>query len=593
MTTEISDNNQATAKPKVSKNRSISMVWFIPILGILLGAWLLFQHFENKGPLVGISFSNAEGITPGKTEVRCNSVVIGKVESIELDDALKVIIQIRVDKDFTHFVREDSRFWVARPRISGSSITGLETLISGSYIALDPGQKEGNKKRRFEGLEEPPVTPSTIPGLRLTLTTQKIGSIHVGSKIFLQGTPIGKIERCHFNTETCSTDLGVFIDERYASLVHKKSKFWRDGGLQLNVTTDGFKFDLPSFDSLISGRISISSPKDLDHIHPVENGTSFNLFNNAEEAKSSSFDFADQFILLVDQSVRGLSETAPVEFRGLQVGRVKKISYALTQDSPTHQIPILIQLDKSLLETHFPLGLKSENAGYLELATKNGLRASLKSSSLITGQLVVDLDYYPELPARPIIEIAGHKILPTATTGLARIEDSLSAVLDKVNDLPLSSLFEELERTSKEGTATLNKLRTILDDEDGIITATTATMKQAKLSLGTLQVLLENENIQQIPASILQSIDSLKKLLDNKDLNQIASDMRATLGDVRGAIKPISPGGNMHGDLLRTMEELRSTIRTIEKTVKTIGDKPNSIIFGKDKSSNKAPKAKR
>ncbi len=593
MHTDNSTDAPQAAQPKVKKNRSVSVVWVIPILGILLGVWLLFQHFENKGPLVTINFNDAEGLVAGKTEIRCNSVLIGKVESIELASDLRAVIKVRIDKDFTHFVREDSRFWVARPRISGSSVTGLETLISGSYIALDPGQEKGARKRSFEGLEEPPITPSSVPGLRLTLTATKVGSIHVGSRIFLEGTAIGKIERCHFNTESCATELGVFIEERYTSLISQQTKFWRDGGFQLNITTEGFKVDLPSFDSLISGRISISSPKEILDPLPVESGSTFVLFANEKQASGSTFDFADEFVLLVDQSVRGLSQSAPVEFRGLRIGRVKEISYGLLPDVVTDKIPILIQLDKMLLAKHFPLGLKSEAAGYLELAAKGGLRASLKSSSLITGQLIIDLDYYPDLPLEPILEVAGYKVLPTVTTGLARIEDSLAAALDKVNELPVESLFTELQIASKEGTATLSKIREVLDDKDGVLSATTETMKQAKFSLEALQVILKDDNVRKIPEGIIESIATLKKLLDNKDLNQIAGDLRLTLGDVRGAVKPIAPGGNMHGDLLRTMEEMRSAIRAIEKTVKVIGDKPNSIIFGKDKSSREIPKAKR
>ena len=233
-------------------------------------------------------------------------------------------------------------------------------------------------------------------------------------------------------------------------------------------------------------------------------------------------------------------------------------------------MPILIQLDHRLLAKHFPLGLKDNEYDYLEKATKNGLRASLKSNSILTGKLIVDFDYYPEIPAEPITKIANYKVLPTAESGLSRIEDGLAAALNKINNLPIEPLLLELEKVSKEGSITMKEVRGLLDNEDGFIAKTEQTMTDASATLKSLQ-----------------------KILDNKDINEIPTDLRSTLADLKSALKPFTSDGNVHGDLLRTLEEIRSAVRSIERTSDAIGDKPNSLLFGKDKSSKATPKAKR
>jgi len=570
MKPEPNTENQESPTPEITTNRRISAAWVIPILGILLGIWLLQRHHEMKGPLIEVTFEDANRIVADKTQVRCRSVIIGKVETVDLDNELNVSVKLRIDKEFAHLVREESRFWVARPRIAFSGISGLETIISGSYIGLDPGKRKGGAKKKFVGLESPPITPSSIPGLRLKLKTSEPGPIHLNSLLYFQGSCVGKVESRSFDVTSRDTTFGVFIEDKFASLINTETRFWRNNGPQLDIGDKGFELKIPPIDSLISGRIDLGVPTDILDGEAVKDGETLTLFSSKELAEASTFDHADEFLLLVNQSVRGLSQSAPVEFRGLLIGRVTKISYELIKDVPVNQVPILIQLDRRLLAKHFPLGLKDSESDYFEKATKNGLRASLKSNSLITGKLTVNFDYYPDTPADPIVKLAGYKVLPTVEYGLSNIEDGLAAALHKINSLPIEPLLMELEKVSKEGSITMQEIREILNNKDGFIVKTTQTMTDASATLKSLQ-----------------------KILDNKDVNEIPADLRATLAELKSALKPFSKDGNLHGDLLRTLEEIRSAARSIEKTSDTIGGKPNSLLFGKDKSSKAIPRARK
>ncbi|MDB9742061.1 MlaD family protein [Akkermansiaceae bacterium] len=592
METKLPEEKPTPAKPKVSKNRNISAVWIIPILGLILGVWLVVKYYNDQGPLIEVRFNHIDGIVTEKTKVRCSSVVIGKVEKISLGGNFDVVLSIRLEKEYSKSIREGTRFWIVRPRISGSTITGLSTIVSGSYIAFDPGPSDGPLLDSFVGLEDPPVTPSSVPGLRLNLTTNNPGIIDVGSPLYYQGTTIGSIESRRFDGDTRLTHLGVFVEEKFSNLVNSQTRFWRDNGIELEIGADGFELDLPSLASLISGSVRLESPPNTEFNTGIESGTSFIMYNEKAQADASTFDFAEEFLVLANQSVRGLSKSAPVEYRGLRIGRVKEISYELIEGTSTNKIPILIELDKTLLAKHFPLGNKDEEAGYLVNATKSGLRATLKSSSLITGQLVVDLAYYKDLDPEPIVELAGHKLLPSVESGLARMEDKLAAVLAKINGLPIEDLLAEFNKATKEGTATISRVRTMLEDDDGVVAETQRTMKEAKETLAALKKIIDSDAVHQIPTDVRASLASLQKILDNEDITKIPHDLRNTLGDVKSALKPFTADGDVHGDLLRTLDEIRATVRSLERTSSAIGDKPNSLLFGKDKSSKEAPKAK-
>ncbi|MDB4727126.1 MlaD family protein, partial [bacterium] len=217
-----------SAKPEIKLSRRISKVWIIPIIGFFLGLWLVNRTIEQKGDLITVTFENAEGIIIDKTEVRCRNVRIGIVESIDLDpEDLTVEVGLRIKPQHLGLIRKDSKLWVVRPRVSGASVSGLSTLLSGSYIDLDPGQsKEGQS--HFAGLESPPLTPNSVPGLRLFLDAKDPGSVDVGSGIYFMGNLVGKVESRTFHTNTRTTEFGIFIDKKYSSLVNTETRFWRD-----------------------------------------------------------------------------------------------------------------------------------------------------------------------------------------------------------------------------------------------------------------------------------------------------------------------------------------------------------------------------
>lgn len=557
-----------SAKPEIKLSRRISKVWVIPIIGLFLGLWLVNRTIEQKGELITVTFQNADGIVIDKTEVRCRNVRIGIVESIDLDpEDLTVEVGLRIKPQHLGLIRKDSKLWVVRPRVSGASVSGLGTLLSGSYIDLDPGQsKEGQS--HFAGLESPPLTPNSVPGLRLFLDAKNPGSVDVGSGIYFMGNLVGKVESRTFHTNTRNTEFGIFIEKKYSSLVNTETRFWRESGFGLKLDSSGVDLEVPTLDSLIAGRINFGVPEGVIEGEPLSTKhiEYFVLHGDEDEANTSAFRSSAQFLILLDQSVRGLEKGTPVEFRGLPVGRVDIISYQLVVSSEINSIPVLIQLDEHLLAKHFPPSLRNEGEDGLKTALKNGLRASIKPSNLLTGQVYVDLDYYPELPINDVKIVSDYVVIPTTETGLARIE----AVIDKINNLEIEPLLAKFTEAAEEASKTMQDIQTSIGGAGKIIAETKLTMEQTK-----------------------EMMTALNAIMNDPDTKALPAEIRTSLAEIKKGIQPFSENGAVYGDLLRTMDELRNVSRSVKRMTTEISDKPNSLLFGKDPNTSKIPRSRK
>lgn len=569
--------------PDVRPAGRFNKVWIIPIVALLLGLWLVNRSIAEKGELIVVRFENADGLSQGKTEVKCRNVSIGKVESIALTDDLEVDVMIRIKPTHLHLIRKDSRIWVEKPRIEGASISGLGTLISGAFLQLDPGIGEEGQ-RGFTGLETPPLTPRTVEGLRLTLTAEQPGSIGLGSGIYYNENLIGRVESRTFNMDTRTVQFGAFIEDHFRELVTDNALFYQTSGISLHVGADGFDLNLPSLDSLVAGRISVGVPSGLPLGDPIPDDTLLALFESQEAAQNTTFQGGVEFLLLLDESLRGLKVGSPVEFRGLRVGRVGQISYNLLDEVNISKIPVLVQLDTRLLATHFPPSILDEGEQGFENALQQGLRASIKSGNLLTGKMFVDLDYYPDSLYTGIEQRGGRVVLPTVHTGLERLQDKVAALLDKFNELNIDELVTKVGKTSDEATRILGKVGETSEEATHALSNMNHAMVSSKGVVADAQGTLKE---------ISETVKSLNAILIDNDTKALSGDLRKTLAGVNKSLEPLTTNGAIYGDMRRTMDELRSTIRSIERMTTEIADKPNSLIFGKVPNSKKVPRARR
>ena len=531
-----------------------NVVWAVPILAVLIGGWMLYKDITSKGPEVTIRFETAEGIAAGKTEIRCRSVSVGKVTNVELDDDLQsVLVYARLDNGNEILLRKGTRFWVVRPRVSAADVSGLGTLLTGAYIELEPGTGDLGK-RRWVGLETPPATNRSVPGRRLTLVSEEAGSLSVGSPIYYRGYDVGRIESRELDADGRRIVYEVFIREEYQSLVRKNTKFWNTSGIDVAAGVDGFKVRTPSLQAMISGGVSFAVNENEEPGAMVSDGSIFELHDNAEDASSSTFAPTLQVLLLFDQSVRGLSVSAPVEYRGIRIGRVTSISFDFVREKDNQKVPVLVELDSALLRATEEDIPPEEELPLLEQDIRNGLRATLKTGSLLTGAMYVDFDYYPEEEIETLTYKGDYPVVPTLASGFAQMEVKLASILDKIDALPTDEMVNQITNAARE---------------------TAITISEAKVALKQIE----------------EAASAARETMDNPEFKKLPEDLRKSLATLDKSVSSIGPNGAIQGDLLRTLDELRSAMRAMESLSDTIKEKPNSLLFGKEESKNPRPKA--
>lgn len=526
--------------PEVRAAQRWNIVWVVPILAVLIGGWLVFRSISSQGPIAEVRFETASGLSAGKTEVRCRSVRVGVVKDVQLaKDLASVIVKVQMDPEARELLREGSVFWVVRPRLTSTEISGVGTLITGAYIEMDPGDGDTDTTK-FIGRETPPATSRSIPGRRLSLVAEEGGLLGPGSPIYHRGFEVGRIEARRLDIDQRKVVYDAFIAEEYSALVKTNSRFWNTSGIDITADTEGFRLRTPSFQAMLAGGVTFAVPDRMVSGLPCDDAAEFRLYSDEDAAKRASFEPQSRFLLLFDQSVRGLEKGAPVEFRGLPIGRVAGISFEYFPESQDNRIPVLIEIDSSLLRANSRGEEIVDEDLYLQQAVTRGLRASLKIANLLTGSLYVDLDYLADSqPAE--MELAGKYVtLPTVSSGLAHLEAKLTALLDKLQALPVDDALVKISGAADEIAATAVSTRTTLDGED------------------------------------------FKKLPE---------DLRVTLSELQRSVASLGPDSALQGDLLRTLDELRGSLRAIKSLTNTLDDKPNSLLFGRESSGNPIPRA--
>ena len=526
------------AAPVTPPRRGLSPVWIIPIVAALLGLWLVYKHFSEKGPEVTVTFENAEGIIAGKTPVLCRNVNVGTVGIVKLSSDIKhVIVDLDMTRESVDLLKTDTQIWVVKPRYGGSGISGLGTIVSGSYLELQPGIKK-TERRHFVGLENPPVTPPGVPGLHLKLIAEHAGGVNPGSSIIYKGISIGKIETRTFHPEDGQVEFGAFVSGDYARLISKDTRFWNLSGIDLQVGANGFQLRSGTLETLISGGVTFNEPDDKKMPdHPVPDGTAFTLFDTYTDATSVRINPIMPYLLLFTESVRGLSLDAPVEFRGIRIGTVMGISFKYLPDDPEHRVPVLIKLDPTLL-LDLPADDFTEARSYIAANVDNGLRASLKTGSYLTGQLYVDLDFQKDAPPASVTQAQGYYMLPTTGSGLGEIEEKVSALLDKFKALPLEA--------------------TVANANDLLV--------QFK--------------------GVAQHLDTI---LASKDTQNLPTSLRASLGELQKTLSGYNDKSDFYQGLSGTLRQLNDTLQSLRGLTETLERKPNSLIFGKP-SGGEGPK---
>jgi paraquat-inducible protein B len=455
MKSSATDEPRAPGQAPIKTRRfSVSLVWIVPIVAVLVGISLVVHNLMQEGPTIVVTFKTGSGLTANKTEVKYRNVVVGHVSEVELsDDQKSVKATIKLAKQAETFTREDSQFWVVRPRIGAGGVSGIDTLLSGDYIGADIGQANGRAKQ-FKGLENPPPITYGEPGKRFMLHASDLGSLDIGSPVYYRKIPVGQVVTYALDPDGKGVNIEVFIHAPTDAVVTENTRFWNASGIDINVGANGFAVKTESLSTLLVGGIAFRAPDYSPNDVAAADDKDFDLFADQQSALAPPNGKAQYLSLRFDQSLRGLKVDAPVEFLGMEIGRVVAIN--LDFDAQKRIFPLNVgiviypqrlgQAYKKML-TAFKHDPNDEAAGIRLLGTfvDNGLRAQARSGNLLTGQLYVALDFFPKAEKVVFDPTARPVVLPTVPGSLEQLQEKLEAVVDKLNKLPVDRIASNLD----------------------------------------------------------------------------------------------------------------------------------------------------
>jgi paraquat-inducible protein B len=549
MKSQATDGPQAPGSAPIKTSRfSVSLVWIVPIVAVLVGISLVVHSILQQGPTIVVTFKTGDGLTANKTEVKYRNVVIGHVSDVELSaDQKSVNATIKLEKQAESFTREDSQFWVVRPRIGAGGVSGIDTLLSGDYIGADIGQANGRAKH-FKGLENPPPITYGEPGKRFMLLTEDLGSLDIGSPVYYRKIPVGQVVAYALNADGKGVNIEVFIHAPNDAYVTKNTRFWNASGIDVNVGANGFAVRTESLSSILVGGIAFRAPEYSPNDEPVGEDKTFELFDDQQTAHAPPNGKGQFLSLRFDQALRGLKVGAPVEFLGVEFGKVVAVN--LDFDAKKRSFPVnvgIVIYPQRLGQAHLKMleALKQdpndEAAGVRLIGTfiENGLRAQARSGNLLTGQLYIALDFYPKAEKVVFDPSARPVMIPTVPGSLEQLQEKLEGIVNKINKLPIERIASNLD-------SNLVELR------KGLTQFNAKTLPGVQTTLAEVSKTLVTAN------STLQSANST-----------------------------LAEGSPQREKLGQTLDELGRTSRSLRELSDYLGRHPESLIRGRP--NNAAP----
>lgn len=463
-----------------------SLVWIVPVVAALAGAWVAVTRIMAEGPTITIGFGSADGLEAGKTKVRYNGVDVGTMTEIRLsDDHQSVVATVRMEPKTDPFLVRDTSFWVVRPRISGGNVSGLGTLISGAYVGMDIG-KSKDRQRAFTALETPPVVSRDVPGRYFVLKTSDLGSLDSGTPLFFRRLQVGEVTGYKLDPDGKGLTVTVFVQAPYDQYVTAATRFWHASGIDVSMSATGFSVESQSIVSILVGGIAFETP--TGDAPAAREDTAFTLHRNRADAFRAPERDPLEVRLVFKQSVRGLAVGAPVEFRGIQIGQVTSVDAEVDAKTLDFSVPVTVHLEGARFGVQFndlPAGASPETLRqrFWDTFIAHGVRAQLRSGSLLTGQLFVAFDVFPDAPAATIDWTGKPVEFPTVPGALEGIEASLASIVRKIDQMPLEKIGTDVTKVLAQLDQTLASARTTLDDAGKLVAPNSALETQLGTTL--------------------------------------------------------------------------------------------------------------
>ena len=607
----MTDQEQTINYPEayVRPKSRFSLIWIIPLTAALIGGWLIFKYYSERGTIIQITFEEASGIEAKKTPIRYKDVQVGKVRKLSLtSDLSKVIVTAEVFPEMAENLGSNTRFWVEKPRVTFQGVSGLDTLLSGVHIGIDPGTKS-EPLERYSGLSTPPIITNDKQGTRIALNTNSLGSLGVGSPIYYHKINVGEVTSYRLNPSDESIDVFIYVHQPYDVRIKTNTRFWNASGLELNLNAAGVSARMESLTSFLIGGIAFETPKDEVGFE-LDGETAFKLYDSYKLANDDTQRLNKLFYTMYfDDSLHGLSEDSVIEYNGVKVGKVESILLETSKD--TAKVKTLVKVSLRI-DKFSSKGNHQEAEQTLQGLVSSGLKAQLAIDSLITGSqyIALNIEKGPHLIAGKQNQQSNlYTLLPTtqkhsaifpttaSKTSLlnfdaSEITNELNKAIASITDLIASNDVKKLLKGLATSSESISKITQQLEKE-GFSGELVKTLTVAKKATQDISLLISDTR--KTMGSITQATNYLQKdaSLTMKTLNNVSNKLQQDIAKTLGTINRVS--NTVDKSLKSTLSEdsalqyrLQQLINDLSEASKsfsiladTIQRKPNSLILGK------------
>lgn len=526
---EQTEAQQAEPFPTVVVRKSsfwqrLPIVWLVPIIAVLAGGWLAYKAIREQGPTITITFLSAEGLESGKTKLKYKELDIGLVKSVTLSaDRSHVVVTAEMSRSVADLMVEDTRFWVVRPRVANGGISGLETLLSGAYIGMDVGSK-ANHSDRFNGLEVPPILTAHRSGRLFRLRAKDLGSLGYGTPVYFRRIEVGELVAYELDKDGGGITAKVFIHAPYDQYVSRETRFWHASGVDVSVDAAGVKLRTESLSTILLGGIAFGDPPGMQGGLPASAETSFVLADSRDGAFRTDDSVIDEYEFVFNESVRGLQPGATVDFRGVVVGEVVSIGMSYDARQRKLSVPVKVHIFPERMKSLSRAGGGSQDVAvrrkvFSELVGA-GLRAQLRTGSLLTGQLYVALDFFPKASPQKVDWAHVPPVLPTTNGDLQELQTTLASIASKLDKIPFEQISADLRKSMQSLDKALQDADALIKHFDGeVAPELKATLAEARQTFATAsQTLSQQSPMQQELQGTLREVSraahSVRELTD-------------------------------------------------------------------------------
>lgn len=518
--------------PRKGLTRRISAAWLVPLAALAIALGVAYRTYSERGPMIEILFDSGEGITAGETRVKYKDFDVGLVESLDFtEDLSQVVAEVRLDAEIADFIDDSTQFWLVQAQVGPQGISGLQTVLSGAYIATAFDNQKGTRQTRFTALSEPPLTAPGAAGTRVILRAPQGGSVTVGAPVLYKRIGVGKVEKVDLS-DAGDVVITAFIDSPNDDRLTTATRFWNASGFSVNLSSAGASLDVESLAALVRGGIAFGTVTSGGE--PISSEHEYRLFSDENEARvvilNEDPGNALEVMTSFEGSVRGLQVGAVVQYRGIPVGEVSQIQAEVIRVGGEPVVSVRGTLTLNPSRFGIPPGEDptAELLDLLEAGVENGLRARLATANILTGTLIVSLAEVPDAPpeafdreARPYPEI------PSASSSGDGLAETAEGLLARFESLPIEDL--------------MNSITTLMASANRLITE--PALQEAPANIGALiadlRDLVASSELREAPAELNAILVSARRVVDEISEQQVAENLSAALQSAAEAARNV------------------------------------------------------